>query len=284
MDLKKYELAEQDYLRGMKYKEIANKYNVSLNTVKSWKTRYGWDKKSVHTKNKKVRTQKIEKKLKKEAAAETVNDIISNDTLTDDEQLFCLYYIKTFNATKAYWKVHPNVKYESAMVMGCNIMKKQAVKDEIARLKQAKMNKALLEPEDIFQKYIDIAFSDITDYVCFGREEVPVMAMYGPVQIKDESTGNKKTLTKEINVVKFKDSEKVDGTLISEVKQGKDGASVKLMDRMKALNWLAEHIDMATPEQAARVAYIKAQTDKLMGGGQEIEDLSDIEDDIYGNK
>ncbi|MFD2703782.1 phage terminase small subunit [Paenibacillus shunpengii] len=50
-------LAEQDYLDGMKYKDIADKYGVSLNTVKSWKKRHGWFRekgapsdKSVHTK------------------------------------------------------------------------------------------------------------------------------------------------------------------------------------------------------------------------------------------
>ena len=48
-----YELAEIDYVNGMKYKDIAAKYNVSLNTVKSWKTRYKWTKeKGVHTKEK----------------------------------------------------------------------------------------------------------------------------------------------------------------------------------------------------------------------------------------
>lgn len=53
--------AETDYMSGMKYKEIAEKYGVTMNTVKSWKTRYQWargDKKSVHTKKKKVCTQK----------------------------------------------------------------------------------------------------------------------------------------------------------------------------------------------------------------------------------
>lgn len=48
-----YELAYIDYKNGMKYKEIAEKYGVTLNTVKSWKTRK-WnnieDEKSVHTK------------------------------------------------------------------------------------------------------------------------------------------------------------------------------------------------------------------------------------------
>ena len=53
MDLKNYELAEQDYMAGMKYKEIAEKYGVTLNTVKSWKTRHKWSKdgkKGAHTK------------------------------------------------------------------------------------------------------------------------------------------------------------------------------------------------------------------------------------------
>ncbi len=53
-----YILAEKDYMAGMKYKDIAAKYGVTLNTVKSWKVRYGWNKKGVHTKSEKVCTQK----------------------------------------------------------------------------------------------------------------------------------------------------------------------------------------------------------------------------------
>ncbi|MDW7673191.1 MAG: phage terminase small subunit [Bacillota bacterium] len=44
--------AEKDYLKGLKYKELAEKYNVSLNTIKSWKQRYSWSRKGVHTKEK----------------------------------------------------------------------------------------------------------------------------------------------------------------------------------------------------------------------------------------
>lgn len=36
------ELARKDYQKGMKYKDIADKYNVSINTVKSWQRRHGW--------------------------------------------------------------------------------------------------------------------------------------------------------------------------------------------------------------------------------------------------
>jgi uncharacterized protein YjcR len=50
--------AEKDYIAGLKYKEIAEKYGVSLNTVKSWKTRYSWTKKVCTQKQKGVHTKR----------------------------------------------------------------------------------------------------------------------------------------------------------------------------------------------------------------------------------
>lgn len=41
--MEKWELAFEDWKQGMKYQEIADKYGVSVNTVKSWKTRF-WNK------------------------------------------------------------------------------------------------------------------------------------------------------------------------------------------------------------------------------------------------
>ncbi|MCD3217793.1 RNA polymerase subunit sigma-70 [Clostridium botulinum C] len=39
------EKAYKDYISGMKYKDIADKYSVSINTVKSWKRRLNWQRK-----------------------------------------------------------------------------------------------------------------------------------------------------------------------------------------------------------------------------------------------
>lgn len=58
----KRDLAYEDYLKGYKYKDIAEKYEVSLNTVKSWKTRYKWSRDGVHTKEK-VCTQPKKRKV-----------------------------------------------------------------------------------------------------------------------------------------------------------------------------------------------------------------------------
>ena len=55
--------------------------------------------------------------------------------------------------------------------------------------------------------------------------------------------------------------------MITEVKQGKDGASIKLVDKMKALQWLADHMDIATVEQKAKIEQIRAKTEQIRHSG-----------------
>jgi len=50
--------AEKDYVKGMKYKDLAEKYGVSINTIKSWKKRHGWERKKGAPKRKSVHTKK----------------------------------------------------------------------------------------------------------------------------------------------------------------------------------------------------------------------------------
>ena len=254
MSMNKNESAEKDYMSGMKYKDIADKYGVSINTVKSWKKRYNWERKKGCTQNKKGCTQK---KLEKKAVADEVKQVIQNTELTDKQQLFCIHYIRCFNATKAYQKAY-GVDYATAASIGYRLLEKDGVKQEIHRLKQDRLNREFLSESDVFQKYMDIAFADVTDFVEFGNEDVDVIL----------DTGERKTIT--VSHVNIKNDADVDGTIISEVSKGKDGVKVKLADRMKALQWLTEHMDLATDKQKAEIALLKAkvQTDD----GEEIAD------------
>lgn len=247
MSMNKNESAEKDYMSGMKYKDIADKYGVSINTVKSWKKRYNWERKKGCTQNKKGCTQK---KLEKKAVADEVKQVIQNTELTDKQQLFCIHYIRCFNATKAYQKAY-GVDYATAASIGYRLLEKDGVKQEIHRLKQDRLNREFLSESDVFQKYMDIAFADVTDFVEFGNEDVDVIL----------DTGERKTIT--VSHVNIKNDADVDGTIISEVSKGKDGVKVKLADRMKALQWLTDHMDLATDKQKAEIALLKAkvQTD-----------------------
>lgn len=256
------EQAKALYDKGLKLIDIANQLGIPEGTVRSWKNRYNWDCNVAKEKRNVAKTKKNKKQNQEEPSVDEVSSIIENPELTDKQRLFCVHYIRSFNATKAYQKAY-GCSYENAMQNGSRMLRNDKVKEEILRLKQERLNREFLSEADIFQKYMDIAFADITDYMTFGTEEVPVMAMYGPVKIKDPETGEEKQLTKIVNTVRFKDSSEVDGTILSEVKQGKDGASIKLSDRMKALQWLSDHMNMATEEQKAKIAQMKAQTERL---------------------
>lgn len=219
--------AYEDYKQGLKYKEIAEKYSVSLSAVKSWAARY-WKKDSCNLKEKKLRPEKkrgatceTKPEDRKEFIAEEVIQVIENPDLTDKQRLFCLYYVRCFNATKSHQKAYDS-KYETAMVEGCHLLRNPNVRDEIQRLKQNRLNREMLSEEDIFQKYIDIAFADM-------RDQADVKG--GTVMLKPE----------------------FDGTIVSEISNTQSGIKVKLNDRMKALQWLAEHMDILTEEQKVRI-------------------------------
>lgn len=255
--------AEKLYKQGMSLIEISKKMNKPASTIRRWKSTQNWDKTESERSVSKANARK------QEAIAKEVEKTVEKaEGLTDKQRLFCCYYIRCFNATKAYQKAY-GVSYDVAAAAGSRLLKKEKIQKTIHELKQNRMNREMLSEEDIFQKYMDIAFADITDFVSFGREIVPVMGAFGPVQVKNDETGKKETLTKEINTVRFMDSSIIDGTLITEVKQGKDGASIKLMDKMKALNWLSEHMDLATEKQKAEIAMLKA---KVQQEDEEIED------------
>lgn len=246
------EKARQMYLAGIKLVDIARELGVPEGTVRSWKNRYKWDCNVAKTERNVAKNSKRSKK----AVEDEVESVLQNTDLTDKQQLFCIYYIRSFNATKAYQKAY-GCDYNSAMQNGSRLLRNDKVKDEIFRMKQEKLNREFLGESDIFQKYIDIAFADITDYLEFGTEEVPVISKHGPVKVIDPNTREEKQLMNIVNRVKFKDSAQLDGTILAEVKQGKDGASIKLADRMKALQWLSEHMDMATTEQKIQIERLK---------------------------
>ena len=254
----KAEKAHKLYKGGMKLVEIASQLYVPAGTDRRWKSTYHWDGEHQSERSeKKSERSESKKNVTNKAVADEVKQVIQNTDLTDKQQLFCIHYIRCFNATKAYQKAY-GVDYATAASIGYRLLEKDGVKQEIHRLKQDRLNREFLSESDVFQKYMDIAFADVTDFVEFGNEDVDVIL----------DTGERKTIT--VSHVNIKNDADVDGTIISEVSKGKDGVKVKLADRMKALQWLTDHMDLATDKQKAEIALLKAkvQTDD----GEEIAD------------
>ena len=87
------------------------------------------------------------------------------------------------------------------------------------------------------------------------------MTIDGPAKDKD---GN--LITRRINVIRFKDSSQVDGGLICQIKQGRDGTTIKLEDRQKALDKLAQYFDLFPDKFQRRI-----EEEKLKVAQQKLE-------------
>ena len=276
-----WELAYEDYKAKMKYKDIAEKYGVSINTVKSWKSRK-WnameDTKEVQPK--KVRTQK----RKGTHANKSVQPVIKNKNLTEQQQLFCLYYLQHFNQTKAYMQAY-NCDYKTANANAYLLMVNHGVKEELTRLKAEMQQDIYIDAKDILSEYVKQAYADVTDFLEFRLIEEPMRDKFGQVVI-DNETGE--PVMKRKNIVEFKDSEEVDGTLIQEVKMGKDGASLKLMDKQRALDALMKYVDVDALKQAqlekaqAEAVIAQDKANKLSADGKAFDLLESLYDVMQG--
>lgn len=224
----KAEKARELYKGGMKLVEIASQLDVPAGTVRRWKSTYHWDGEQQSERSEKQSERSERKKSVAEmAVADEVKQVVQNTDMTDKQQLFCIHYIRCFNATKAYQKAY-GCDYATALVNGSRLLGNTRIKEEILRLKQARLNREFLSEADVFQKYMDIAFADMNDFV-----EIHA----GFALAKDE----------------------IDGTIISEVGNTANGIKIKLADRMKALQWLSDHMDLATEKQKAEIALLKSK-------------------------
>ena len=138
------ELAYEDYCAGLKYKEIADKYNVKLSTIKSWATRY-WKKKKLQPKEK-VATKSI-KRLQPQnedtshkIVKELKDAVMSDDSLTAEQQKFCIYYVMSNNALQSYLKAY-RCSYECASASAYRLLGKVRIKEKINDEKNQKIIK-----------------------------------------------------------------------------------------------------------------------------------------------
>ncbi|MGG3803153.1 terminase small subunit [Metabacillus fastidiosus] len=243
---------------------LSEKYNVKIGTLKSRKSREGWSRdptKKDATKSEKVATIKKKDETVKTELKQVKEAVAESGELTDKQWLFCMYYVKYFNATKAYQKAY-ECDYISAKSNGYRLLTNDYIKLEIQRMKKEVAEGIMLDASAVLQKYIDIAFADITDFVEFGREEVTDV----------DDAGNE--ITYEVNRVKFKQSGDVDGTIITEIKQGKDGVSIKLADKMKSLDFLSKYTDLLSENDQKKlqkekikieIAKLKTEVENIKG-------------------
>lgn len=278
--------AEKDYLSGMKYKDIADKYQVSINTVKSWKKRYGWqrtpNKKGAHKVTKRVHTKP------KKGAHKIVDQLETNGQLNEKQKLFCLYYLQRFNATWAYQKAY-GVPWNTANVNGPRLLVNASVRAELDNLRMIREQTEAIKADDIVRELQRQAFANIGDYVEAKRvKHLRWMKHYvkqGPyinssgkhyelLPYIDPETGKQAFYYE--NEVNF--TNKGDTSLLKTLRLDKGEALVETNDKVKALTELLKRYPVPTVMQSAQLRKANAEADIAETKAKEIQKVNQHDD------
>ena len=141
-------------------------------------------------------------KMKKSEATEGLNE---------KQQRFCEEYVKNYNVKTSMINAGYNMNGTSVSA-GYKMRSMPKVQRYILWLKARILQRTLVKAGDIIDSWVRIAFADMTDFVDIR-----------PFNIS------------------LKPSALIDGQLIKSVKSGRDGISIELHDKMRALDNLAKY-------------------------------------------
>lgn len=149
--------------------------------------------------------------------------------LNEKQKRFCEEYIIDLNATQS--AIRAGYSEKTAGSIGQRLLKNVEIQNEINALNNARSAKAGITAERVLSELGKIAFTDIKEVLSFDE-----------------------------NGVRFKDSEEVDGTIISEVSSQETvtrrgtgdsreetvrvNLKMKLHDKLKALELLGKHLNI----------------------------------------
>lgn len=165
-----------------------------------------------------------------------VKEHLENSTLTESEKEFCLNFVSSYNAAQSYRKAYDfKGSIYKSRILAYAVLHKPHIQSEVKRLKEILSYGLDIDSTAYVRFLAEVAQVDIGDYLTFGTKEIPVMTLAGPALDAD---GNQ--IMKTVNNVELIDSSILDTALISEIKQGRDGVSIKLQDKKWAWDRLRE--------------------------------------------
>lgn len=227
------EKAEEMYKSGIPLVDIAKELDVPAGTIRRWKSTQDWDKKNQESEGERS-GKKSERSGRNSERSHVVEDgtkeTMKNEMLSEKERLFCVYYIRSFNATQSYKKAF-NSSYNVANSEGYKLLVKPCIKKELERLKEIKRQMVVAGEEDFVELQMRIAFSDMGDFAKWND-----------------------------GVVSAIPSEEVDTQLVKKIKASEWGVSIELKDSQKAMEWLSKYFTMH-PEDKYRLEFEKKKAE-----------------------
>lgn len=141
--------------------------------------------------------------------------------LTEKQIKFCEVYVLNYNISIALRKAGYESETSGAAY---RIRQKPGCKRYIQWLKARMLHDTLVTGADIINQWIKIAFADMTDFVDVNK--------FG---------------------IALKPVREMDGQLVKSIKSGRDGISIELYDKLKALDSLAKYTDDMPKDYKQRI-------------------------------
>lgn len=178
--------------------------------------------------------------------------------LNDKQKRFCEEYIIDLNATQA--SIRAGYSEKTAKEIGCENLTKPNIQEYISELIKDRSYRTEITADRVIQELAKIGFSNISDYLTVIEKEIDVEGKKGKE--------SKKIKYIDVDIFKTEDVGTHKMAVVSEIKRTKDGISIKLHDKVKALEDLGKHLGIFKEDNSQKTPTTK-QVFKI--GGQEIE-------------
>lgn len=184
--------AYEDYKKGLKYKEIAEKYGVSISTVKSWKSRY-WKTEKVATKSKK-RLQPKSKKVATKKPGGQPNNTNGVEGMKNNTNA-----IKHGGYSSIYWDTLDEDEQEMINDMDSDEEHQLVEQLKLYAIRERRLLKAIKKIKSNANKTDDVEISSSV-FFTFENKEKTVITDEGDVETqtvtKPQPTGTRKDYEK----------------------------------------------------------------------------------------
>lgn len=215
----------------------------------------------------------------KEVVNDKIFDTVADSKLTQKAQDFVLYYLDSYNVKQSYMKAYGSDK-KTAEKNGYTLLHKEDVQSEIKRLKKIMQIGYDIDPSRYVETLLKISNADIGDYIKCAEEEVPVYNDEGLPMINPD-TGEQ--IVKKINKMHLIDSDTVDTSIITSIKQGKDGITIQLADKLKAMRELREFMGWQIDKKEEKESSTKELISTLNNSAKDSWD-DDVDADLHDMK
>ncbi len=157
--------------------------------------------------------------------------------LTDKQELFAKEYIVDLNATQA--AIRAGYSENTARQMGAENLSKPVIQERIQQLMDERSKRTEITADMVLREYAKLGFSNIADYLKVEEKEFETESGMRSVKVVD------------IFETDLIDRSKLDA--VAEIKQTKEGISLKLHDKKGALDSIARHLGMFTDNVNTKV-------------------------------